>query len=188
MSEPQSSPAPTAAERLERTVEQGIFRTRWLLAPIYVGLALALGAVTIVFLREFIHLLAVVFSRDLKAETVILLVLSLIDLSLVANLVLIVVFSGFESFVSKMDIHTHPDRPEWMGKIDFGGLKLKLIASIAAISAIQLLKVFMQEQPPSSERLMWLVIIHMTFVVSGVLLAVMDYITAKSKSLGYEGD
>jgi uncharacterized protein (TIGR00645 family) len=188
MSEPSTPRPPTAFERAEAVVEQGIFNARWLLAPIYVGLALSLVAVFIVFAREFIHLFAILFGRDLRTEAVILLVLSLIDLSLVANLVLIVVFSGFESFVSKMDIQNHPDRPEWMGKIDFGGLKLKLVASIAAISAIQLLKVFMQEQPPSSERVLWLVVIHLTFVTSGTLLAVMDYITAKSKTLGYQGD
>ena len=188
MSDPSMPARPRAFERAEIALEQGMFGARWLLAPIYLGLVLSLAAILVVFAREFIHLVAILFAPNLHAEAVILLILSLIDLSLVANLVLIVVFSGFESFVSKMDIRDHPDRPQWMGKIDFGGLKLKLIASIAAISAIQLLKVFMQEQAPSSERVLWLVVIHLTFVVSGTLLAVMDYITAKSKTYGYEGD
>jgi uncharacterized protein (TIGR00645 family) len=185
---PPISSARSPAERLEFIVENGIFASRWLLAPLYVGLALSLFVVLAVFAREMWHLVAISFSPSLKSDTVILLVLSLIDLSLLANLILIVVFSGFESFVSKMENQDHPDRPGWMGKIDFGGLKLKLVASIAAISAIQLLKVFMQETPPSNDRVFWLVVIHLTFVLSGVMLAVMDLITAKAKTYGYEGD
>jgi len=174
--------------RAEAIIETGLFASRWLLAPIYIGLVLGLCALVYVFGKELITLFNAVTAPNAKAETAILLVLSLIDVSLAANLVLIVVFAGFENFVSRMDNQDHPDRPTWLGKIDFGGLKLKLIASVAAISAIQLLKVFMQETNLSSERVFWLVVIHLTFVVSGVLLAVMDYVTAKAKQLGYDGD
>jgi len=106
--------------------------------------------------------------------------LSLIDLSLAGNLVLMVIFSGYENFVSKIDIASHEDRPDWMGTVDFSGLKLKLIASIVAISGIHLLKSFMAIDSINKENLMWLLILHGTFVASGVLLAVMDYVTEKS--------
>jgi len=91
-----------------------------------------------------------------------------------------VIFSGYENFVSRMDAANHPDRPGWMGKIDFSGMKLKLIASIVAISAIQLLKAFMAVTEYSPTQLRWLVIIHLTFVVSGVLLAIMDWLSEHS--------
>jgi uncharacterized protein (TIGR00645 family) len=179
---------PSRAERVEGVLERVLFHSRWLLAPIYFGLVVGLLALTVVFMRELASLFTLVFSPNVKAETVILWVLTLVDVSLAANLVLIVIFSGYENFVSKLLHLDHPDRPDWLGKIDFGGLKLKLIASIAAISAIQLLKVFVQDSNLSGERIMWLVVIHLTFVLSGVMLAVMDYLTAKSKQLGYEGD
>lgn len=193
MTKQSGNPPPEAApqglgERLERAVEGGIFHARWLLAPIYIGLLLGLAALVLAFGKELLHLGEVVLDPKAKPESIILLVLSLIDLCLAANLVIIVVFSGFESFVSKIDNADHPDRPEWMGKIDFGGLKLKLVASIAAISAIQLLKLFVADAPPDQARVFWMVIIHLTFIFSGVMLAVMDFLSAKAKSLGYEGD
>ena len=106
--------------------------------------------------------------------------LTLIDLSLAGNLVLMVIFSGYENFVSKIDVASHKDRPDWMGTVDFSGLKLKLIASIVAISGIHLLKSFMSIEDMNKDNLMWLLILHGTFVVSGVLLALMDYISEKS--------
>ena len=117
-------------------------------------------------------------------EKGILLALTLIDLSLAANLVLIVIFSGYENFVSKINAGRREDRPEWMGTIDFSALKLKLIASIVAISGIALLKAFLEIQDPEHAldvtHLMWMVIIHLTFVASGVLLAVMDWLSSRS--------
>ncbi len=102
--------------------------------------------------------------------------LSLIDLTLAASLVIIVIFSGYENFVSKLEEDQHRDWPEWMGKIDFTGLKLKLLSSIVAISAIQLLKVFMEPQKVSDRDLYWYVVIHVVFVASGILLAATDWI------------
>ena len=110
-------------------------------------------------------------------------VLSLIDLSLAGNLLLIVIFSGYENFVSKIDTGADEDRPGWMGTVDFSGLKMKLIASIVAISAIALLKAFMRLAEGDSvddRHLMWLVGIHLTFVVSGVMLALMDLLASKT--------
>ena len=119
----------------------------------------------------------------MKAEQAILMALSLIDLSLAGNLILLVTFSGYENFVSKMESARRGDRPDWMGTVDFSGLKLKVIASIVAISAIALLRAFMELLEPDSpldrQKLVWLVAVHLTFVVSGVLLASMDWIASR---------
>ncbi len=176
------------AARLERAVETTLFLSRWLLAPIYIGLIIALFALLIVFAKELVQTFSAALSNKAKADDVILFILSLIDISLAANLVLIVVYSGYENFVSKLENDNHPDRPEWLGKIDFGGLKLKLIASIAAISAIQLLKQFVNLSEVDPSKIYWLVVIHITFVISGLVLAIMDYVSAKAKQLGYDGD
>jgi uncharacterized protein (TIGR00645 family) len=174
---------------LERALEGGLFASRWLMAPFYVGLIGALLALLYVFFQELAHEAQTLFmgGHGMDAESAILLALSLIDLSLAANLVLIVIFSGYENFVSKIDVGNHEDKPEWMGTVDFSGLKLKLIASIVAISGIALLKAFLEIHEsktfgqPEQDRLMWQVIVHLTFVVSGVLLAFMDWLTVHSK-------
>lgn len=165
--------------RLERGFEALLFASRWLMAPFYLGLVLALVGLMAVFMHDIVDAIPSLFA--VGETNVVVLVLTLIDLSLAANLLLMVIFSGYENFVSKMDIADHPDRPGWMGKVDFSGMKLKLIASIVAISAIQLLKAFMSIKEYSKEDLMWMVIIHLTFVVSGVLLAVMDWITERGE-------
>jgi len=169
---------------LERTFERTLFASRWLMAPMYLGLAVALAMLTVVFVRELVYYVPQVM--ELKAEQVILVVLTLIDLTLAANLLLIVLFSGYENFVSKLDIDAEVDRPDWMGTVDFSALKMKLIASIVAISAIDLLKRFfaiseMSADPVAVEReIYWLVVVHLTFVVSGVLMALMDWLSARS--------
>lgn len=163
-------------------LERGLFASRWLMAPFYAGLVMALAALIVIFFQELAHELPVIFGGHAKADDAILLALSLIDLSLAGNLVLIVIFSGYENFVSKLDIGEHADRPSWMGTVDFSGLKMKLVASIVAISAIALLKAFLQAAEPGEtvdqERLLWLVIVHLTFVASGVMLALMDWLTS----------
>jgi uncharacterized protein (TIGR00645 family) len=161
--------------RAEVWLEWLLFNSRWLLAPIYLGLAASLVLLIWVFLGEFWHLLAALPEVD--ANEMILGALGLIDLSLAGNLILIVIFSGYENFVSKIDHANHRDWPEWMGTIDFTALKLKLMSSIVAISAIQLLKQFMAVKGASDRDLMWYVIIHMVFVVSSVLLALSDRIS-----------
>jgi uncharacterized protein (TIGR00645 family) len=122
-----------------------------------------------------------------KPEAAIMLALSLIDLSLAANLLVIVILSGYENFVSRIDTASHEDRPEWMGSVDYSGMKMKLIASVAAISAIALLKAFLQmsdfdiavRPAPRRSCAWWLVIVHLTFVLSGLLMALMDYVNSK---------
>ena len=113
--------------------------------------------------------------------SIILLVLTLIDLSFTGNLLIMVIFSGYENFVSKIDVGQHEDKPKWMGTVDFSGLKLKLISSIVAISGIQLLKIFFDLNEYPREEIYLFIAVHLTFVISGVLLALMDYIAAKSK-------
>ncbi len=165
----------------ERALETGLFRARWLMAPFYVGLTLALVALLIVFVQELIH--AVPHLLEMKAEDAILLALGLIDLSLAGNLLLIVTFSGYENFVSRIDTGNDEDRPDWMGTVDFSGLKMKLIASIVAISAIALLRAFMrlgEGDAIDQTKLLWMVVIHIAFVVSGVLLALMDWLASKA--------
>ena len=179
MTDPIVRPTAHRKPAAERLLEQGLFSARWLMAPFYVGLIVALGALLWVFMAELVHELAGLMT--MTGEDAILLALALIDLSLAGNLILIVVFSGYENFVSKIDTGSHEDRPDWMGTVDFSGLKMKLIASITAISAIALLRSFMRisEDGVDQTKLMWMVIIHITFVVSGVLLAVMDLVSSK---------
>ncbi len=172
--------------RIETAFERLLFRSRWLMAPFYVGLALALIMLLAVFVRDLIYYVPQAFAArsEMDSNDAILALLTLVDLSLAGNLLLIVIFSGYENFVSKLDLDGETDRPPWMGTVDFSGLKMKLIASIVAISGIQLLKTFMNIGKPGypldEAAMMWGVIIHLTFVVSGVLLALMDWLTAKT--------
>ncbi|RZF23588.1 TIGR00645 family protein [Paraburkholderia sp. UYCP14C] len=167
---------------VEGLLETALFRSRWILSPFYVGLCLSLLMLLYAFGVELFHSLSNLFTASV--EQIILAVLSLIDLSLAANLVLIVIFSGYENFISKIDTGENEDRPAWMGKLDFSGLKMKLIGSIVAISAISLLRAFMELVAVGAQidvtRIRWLVILHLTFIVSGVLFAVMDWVAAKA--------
>ncbi|MBY0558271.1 TIGR00645 family protein [Hyphomicrobium sp.] len=167
----------TIAKRVEIVLEGWLFSSRWLLAPFYFGLALSLIILMIKFLMELFHLAAMAFTST--ESDVILGLLTLVDLTLTGSLLIIVIFSGYENFVSKMDHSDDGDRPAWMGTIDFAALKLKMLSSIVAISAVQLLRQFMSLTTVTPERekeLMWLVIIHVVFVVSSVLLALSDRI------------
>jgi uncharacterized protein (TIGR00645 family) len=171
-------PAQSARKRVELTLERFLFSSRWLLAPFYAGLVIALAVLLLKAMQELGHF--VLHAFDAAESDVILGVLTLIDLSLTGSLIVIVVFSGYENFVSKIDSGAHEDWPEWMGKIDFTGLKLKLMSSIVAISAIQVLKAFMNLGKISDRDLMWYVAIHLVFVVSGLILAWTDRISEKA--------
>jgi uncharacterized protein (TIGR00645 family) len=169
------------ANTIEKALENGLFASRWLMAPFYLGLILSLIILLISFMQELLHF--VLSIPTLTQTDAVLGVLSLIDLSLAGNLLVIVIFSGYENNVSKLDIDNHEDQPEWMGTVDFSTLKLKLVASIVAISGIHLLKVFMDVDEVSERQILWMVIIHLVFVVSGVLLASMDRIAASTKAM-----
>jgi uncharacterized protein (TIGR00645 family) len=164
--------------QIERAMETAIFASRWLLAPFYLGLALSLFVLLIKFMFELVHIAETAFTAT--ESQVILGLLALVDLALTGSLVIIVIFSGYENFVSKIDHSRHRDWPEWMGTIDFTALKIKLLGSIVAISAIQLLKQFMTISTVSDRDLFWLVVIHVVFVVSSVLLALSDRISASA--------
>lgn len=167
---------------LEIRFERLLFGARWLLAPLYAGMVLALIAIAVVFVRELIAELG--HLGTLTGEQATLFALSLIDLSLIGNLLMVVMLAGYESFVSQLHIDVHEDRPEWLGTIDFAGLKLKVIASIVAISAIALLRSFLLLGDPAvavdETHLRWMVVIQLTFVVSGVLLALTDWISSRT--------
>lgn len=168
---------------MERLIERGLFASRWMMAPMYLGLALALLVLVWIFIMELVRF--VMIAPVMTVNDAILGILALIDLSLAANLLLIVIFSGYENFVSRMDLADHKDRPDWQGEVDFSALKLKLVASIVAISGIHLLKVFMDVGQYDPEQIRWMVVIHLVFVISGVLLATMDWIANHAKSLKY---
>jgi uncharacterized protein (TIGR00645 family) len=153
--------------KIELYIEAILFQSRWILAPFYLGLAFCLLLLLYHFCQQ---LLGFLLKIHVASESdVILGLLSLIDLAFTGNLVLIVIFSGYENFVSRIETEGH-DRPDWMTKVDFGGLKQKLMTSIVAISAIQVLKAFMNIEQYDSSKLGWLVGIHVLFL--GSLLAV----------------
>jgi uncharacterized protein (TIGR00645 family) len=174
MTEPAPPDRPVSAiKHVERGIERTLFNSRWLMAPFYLGLVISLA----VLLFKFVLMLAefILHAPSAKESDIILGVLSLIDVSLTGNLILIVVFSGYENFVSKIDPRGHPDWPDWMTKVDFAGLKQKLLASIVAISAIQVLKAFMNiDAVFDAQKMAWLVAVHLVFVVSALLLALSD--------------
>ena len=168
-------------QKAENALETTLFASRWLMAPFYLLMIGALGMLLVKFAQESWHILT--HTLIMTESDAVLAVLSLIDITLTGNLLLMVLFAGYENFVSKLDVDDHEDRPDWMGKVDFAGLKLKLVASIVAISGINLLKNFMALEADAlsqgkQDQLFWLLAIHLMFVVSGVMLAFMDRIVA----------
>jgi uncharacterized protein (TIGR00645 family) len=159
----------------EATLESWVFRSRWLLAPFFVGLLLAIVALLIKFLKQLWSLALEMFT--LTADDMIISILTLVDAALIAALLLIIGFSGYENLVSKIGTGEHEDRPAWMGRVGFSDLKIKLMGAIVAISAVELLKAFINVDDFTWQELSWKVGIHITFVVSGVLFAVTDKIT-----------
>ncbi len=174
MTEPRTTPPHPLAERV---VESVLFASRWLLAPIYIGLIAGLLVLVIKFGQYTVGLVGHVLASP--GNDAIVEVLGLVDLALMGGLVVMVMFAGYENFVSKFDLQGHRDRPDWMGHVDLSDIKLKLMASIVAISAIHVLENFMNVEHLDDRTLAWGVGIHLTFVVSGVLLAVMDRLSGK---------
>ncbi len=160
---------------LERLVENTIYSARWILAPIYLGLSLALLALGIKFFQEVFHVLPIILS--ITEADLVLVVLSLIDLALVGGLIVMVMLSSYESFVSRLDIGTGTEKLGWLGKMDYTSLKNKVASSIVAISSIHLLKIFMDTPNVDTDHLMWYVIIHLTFVLSAFGMGILDRLT-----------
>lgn len=158
---------------IEYGFEYLIFNSRWLLAPFYFGLILGVLILMVRFSIEFFHLLNIAIHAESSQITMGL--LNLVDATLFANLLILMVFIGYETFVSKINnAEGHEDRPDWMGKVSFSGLKIKVFSSVVAISGIELLHAFLNLNHFNNEQLAWKVGIHITFVISGVLLSVMD--------------
>ena len=167
---------------LEDFLERLIFASRWLLAPIYLVLCLSLLFITLKVIQDTVMYLPVILEQDVKG--IMLFVLNIVDLVLVGNLVLMIIFAGYENFVSKLHVADESeDKPSWMGRVDFSELKLKLVASIVTISGINLLAAFMDLSQIGDRDIFWMIIVHVVFVFSGVLLALMDYVTSKSKEI-----
>ena len=160
---------------MERFLENAMYASRWLLAPVYFGLSLGLIALTIKFFQEIFHILPHIFS--VSESDMILTLLSLVDMTLVGGLLVMVMFSGYENFVSQLDINESKEKLSWLGKMDATSLKNKVAASIVAISSIHLLRVFMDAKNVPDNKLMWYVIIHLTFVLSAFVMGYLDRLT-----------
>ncbi|ENQ7671250.1 TPA: TIGR00645 family protein [Klebsiella pneumoniae] len=160
---------------MERFLENAMYASRWLLAPVYFGLSLGLIALTIKFFQEIFHILPHIFS--VSESDMILTLLSLVDMTLVGGLLVMVMFSGYENFVSQLDINEGKEKLSWLGKMDATSLKNKVAASIMAISSIHLLRVFMDAKNVPDNKLMWYVIIHLTFVLSAFVMGYLDRLT-----------
>jgi uncharacterized protein (TIGR00645 family) len=157
---------------VESLVEKTLFASRWLLAPLYLGLAFLLVLFSIHFFRELVDITIHAFSvseQDLVVEA-----MTLIDLALAGGLIVMIMLSGYENYISKLDIVDAEKSISWLGKLDTGTLKLKVSATIVTISAVQLLKAYLEINAIANDKLLWLVVIHLTFVVSALLLTVMD--------------
>ncbi len=160
---------------MEKLIEKLMYSSRWIMAPIYLGLSLVLFALGIKFFQEILHVFPSILS--MKEADLILVTLSLIDIALVGGLIVMVMFSGYENFVSQLDVDEGSDKLGWLGKLDAGSLKNKVAASIVAISSIHLLKVFMNTLHTPNDKIMWYLLIHITFVVSAFAMGYLDKLT-----------
>ncbi|GAA3026237.1 TIGR00645 family protein [Gordonia defluvii] len=186
---PQISQRHPAQESFIRFIGSSIFVSRWLQAPLYLGLIVAQAVYVAVFWKELIHL--VTDFGDLSEEKVMLIVLGLVDVVMIANLLIMVIIGGYETFVSRIGMEEHPDKPEWLSHVNPNVLKVKLAMSIIGISSIHLLKSFIEAgstvtQPGGNDKLMWQTIIHMAFILSAIGLAFVDWLSAKAAAINHD--
>lgn len=167
---------------MERLIETTMYRARWMLAPIYLGLSIALIALGIKFFQEVFHLL--VHILEMKEASMILVVLSLIDIAMVGGLLVMVMMSGYENFVSRLDVPEGSEKLTWLGKMDSSSLKAKIAASIVAISSIHLLKIFMDAQDVDNDKIMWYILLHLTFVGSAFAMGYLDLLARDDRKGG----
>lgn len=163
---------------IENKIERLLYASRWLLAPIYLGMTLALLALAVKFFQELYHFIPHIL--EMNESQLILKLLTFIDLTLVGSLTIIVMFSGYDNFVSRLDIEEGTEKLNWLGTHDYGSLKMKVASSIVAISSIHLLKVFMNIEQLNNDKILWYVIVHITFVVSAFLMGYLE------KHVGHE--
>ena len=164
---------------MERLIETTMYRARWMLAPIYLGLSLALIALGIKFFQEVYHLITHIL--EMKEASMILVVLTLIDIAMVGGLLVMVMMSGYENFVSQLDVPEGGEKLSWLGKMDSSSLKAKIAASIVAISSIHLLKIFMDAQEVANDKIMWYILLHLTFVASAFAMGYLDILAREEK-------
>jgi uncharacterized protein (TIGR00645 family) len=160
---------------MEKIIEKFMYQSRWLLAPVYIGLSLTLIALAIKFFQELLHIVPILF--EMAEADLVLVILSLIDLALVGGLIVMVMLSSYENFVSQLDIDDSTEKLSWLGTMDAASLKAKVASSIVAISSIHLLKLFMNAANTPNDKLMWYVLIHMTFVASAFAMGYLDKLT-----------
>lgn len=155
--------------------EKLFYACRWLISPLYVGLALSLLALVIKFFQESFLLLTNIFTME--ESSMVLVILGLVDISLVGGLLVMVMFSGYENFVSKLDVQEGKHKLDWLGKMDSNQLKNKVASSIVAISSIHLLKIFVDSENIPNDKIMWYLILHITFVVSAFAMGILEKLT-----------
>jgi uncharacterized protein (TIGR00645 family) len=165
----------TKDTRFKGTLGGFIFLSRWLQAPLYFGLIVAQGVYVYHFMVELWHLLQKI--PTITETQIMLIVLGLIDVVMIANLLIMVIVGGYETFVSRLRLEGHPDQPEWLSHVNAGILKVKLATALIGISSIHLLKSFINAQELNTHTLLWQVVIHMTFVLSALILAWIDRLT-----------
>jgi uncharacterized protein (TIGR00645 family) len=160
---------------VEKLIERFMYASRWLLAPIYLGLSFSLLALGLKFFQELFHVVPMLFG--MAEADLVLVILSLIDLALVGGLIVMVMLSSYENFVSQLDIGDDAEKLSWLGTMDAASLKAKVASSIVAISSIHLLKLFMNAANTPNDKLMWYVVIHLTFVASAFAMGYLDKVT-----------
>ncbi|MBC8002814.1 MAG: TIGR00645 family protein [Opitutaceae bacterium] len=165
----------TKDSRFKSTMGSFIFLSRWLQAPLYFGLIVAQGVYVYHFMVELWHLLQM--TTTIKETEIMLVVLGLIDVVMIANLLIMVIIGGYETFVSRLRLEGHPDQPEWLSHVNAGVLKVKLATALVGISSIHLLKSFINADKLDTKTLLWQVVIHVTFVLSALILAWIDHLT-----------
>jgi uncharacterized protein (TIGR00645 family) len=167
-------------KKVEHVFERAIFASRWLQAPLYGGLIVASALYAFKFLKELIHLCATV--NTITEEVLMLGVLTLVDITMVANLLIMVIVGGYATFVSKIHLDAHEDRPEWLEKINAGTLKVKLAGALVGVSGIHLLKTFINVTQKTQNEIMWQVVIHVVFLFSTLMLAWSERVMHSSHS------
>jgi uncharacterized protein (TIGR00645 family) len=154
-----------------RPLPRWIFMSRWLQAPLYIGLIVAQGVYVWQFWLELVHLINMMADQTMTETALMLIVLGLIDVVMISNLLVMVIVGGWETFVSRLDLKNHPDQPEWLSHVNAGVLKVKLATAIIGISSIHLLKTFINASSYDEKTLLWQTLIHVTFVLSAVAIA-----------------
>jgi uncharacterized protein (TIGR00645 family) len=162
---------------MERLIERTLIAARWLLAPLYLGLALLLVLFVVQFFQELWH--AALGVIDAPRSQLIVEALGMVDLALVASLVVMVMLSSYENYLSRLDIERVSAQLGWLAKLDAGSVKVKVAVAIVVISAIDLLQAFLEIEDIANDKLLWRVIVHLTFVTSALALAGLDHLTAK---------